>query len=112
MSRPFPNADLKKLCPTREERGDLHGYLDLWLGEVAGYSCMPNRLHRRTRAELEKAQVFLSSSFFERYPRFADLADKIQPDTMPDLHYDLMLADRNRSDLLALIAGILQDQSK
>ncbi len=104
---PFPGADVKKICSNRNDRANLHTHLDLYLGEVAGYSSRPDLLHRRPHADLAKAQSFLSASFFERHPQYGACARHIRPETTPDLHHELMLADMNRSDLLLLVAELL-----
>jgi hypothetical protein len=108
---PFPGEDVKTLCSNRDDQVNLHTHLDLYLGEVAGYSCRPDLLHRRPRAELAKAQSFLSASFFDRYPQYEGYARRICPETTPDLHYELTLAEMNRSDLVLLISHILQSES-
>ena len=103
----FPGADIKRLSSNSNDQLDLHTRLDLYLGEIAGYSSRPDQLHRRPRAELAKAQALLSSSFFDRHPQYAAYAHHLRPETTPDLHRELMLADKNRTDLLMLIAELL-----
>jgi hypothetical protein len=107
---PFPGADVKRLCQNRDEQLDLHTDLDLYLSGVAGYSSDPDRLDQRPRGELVKAQAFLATSFFERYPEHAPLQPRIAAETTPDLHHELTLVDMNRSDLLALIGEILKSE--
>ena len=93
---------------TPDEQVNLHADLDLYFGSVAGYSYRPDHLGRRPRAELVKAQSFLSTSFFDQHPQYKAHASHVSSETTPELHYELALADMNRADLLLLINELLQ----
>ena len=110
LLRPFPNADIRSLCANRDEHSLLHGRLDLYLGDVAGYSCRPNRLHLKSSAELTQAQSFLSRSFFVRYPQYEPFRARITREATPDLYHQLKLTEENRLDLLILLEYVRKEK--
>jgi hypothetical protein len=107
MCGPFPGLDIKRISRNRDEQIDFHADLDVYLGDVAGYSSCPERLHRRSSAELAKAQKFLAGSFFDHYPEHESYRYRITREATPDLYDRLRVAEMNRSDLVVLISDIV-----
>jgi hypothetical protein len=106
--RPFPLGDVLKLKSLDPQHWDyLHGLLDLYFADVAGYACRARRLERRPREQLLEARSYLMQSFFEKHPSLAVYRNAITLESTPDLFRDLARAETLRQQLLVLIGEIL-----
>ena len=103
----FPTADINKLALDPDHTSLLHGRVEMYLSGIAGYAASADRLNRRSRAELSKASRFLSQSFFEKYPDYADYRAKINGEATPELFRELEVAEQNRVDLIQEVDRLL-----
>lgn len=104
----FPTADINKLTSDADERGRLHGRIEMYLSGIAGYAASADRLSRRSQDELEMARQFLSRPFFEKHQEYADYRSKITEHETPDLFWELRTAELNRDDLLQEVERLLK----
>lgn len=105
---PFPTADIAKVMPMDTEvRSIFHGRVDIYLGDIAGYASGAHRLERRGPDGLEKAKLFLSAGFFQRYPEYGSIRERINPQDTPDLFREMEAAELNRLDLLEEVNRII-----
>lgn len=104
----FPTTDIKTLVSDdRSAFSLLHGRIEMFLSAVAGYASSADRLGRRSADELQKAREFLSQSFFDRYPEYGTLREKVTPQGTPLLFAEMSAAEENRVELLAEVNSIL-----
>jgi len=69
---PFPTDEIAKVVPNdAETRSLFHARVELFLSGIAGYASSADRLKRRGSEALQKARVFLSEGFFEKYREYA-----------------------------------------
>jgi hypothetical protein len=104
----FPTKDINKLTTDPDERGRLHGRIDVYLSGIAGYASGAARLNRRPASELQAASKFLSQSFFEKYPEYALFRGRITEQETPDLFAQLEAAELNRADLLQEVEHLVR----
>lgn len=105
---PFPLDDVLKLKSLDPQNwGCLHGLLDLYFADIAGYASKARRLDRKPREKLLEAKLFLSQPFFDKHPSLTVYREAITPESTPDLFQHLVRAERLRKELLVIIDGIL-----
>ena len=104
----FPTADINRLTSDADERGRLHGRIEIYLNGIAGYASNADRLSRRSQGELEVARQFLSRPFFEKYQEYGHYRSKITEHETPDLYWELQVAELNRNDLLQEVERLLK----
>ncbi len=102
---PFPYKDcslISHLCGV--ETAELIPELDLFFGDIAGWSSSATRLDQGPIQELLKAQSWLSKGgFFERRPHLAVCRDAITPEETPDLFRPMHVAEELRISLMLLL---------
>lgn len=104
----FPTTDIKALVgDDRTAFGLLHGRIEMFLSAVAGYAASVDRLARRSEEELRKTREFLSQSFFDRYPEYGTLKQKVTAQDTPLLYAEMRAAEGNRVQLLEEVDSIL-----
>lgn len=81
--------------------------VEMFLSGVAGYASSADRLGRRPAEELQKARVFLSQSFFDRYPEYGPLKERVTPQDTPHLFAEMKAAEENRVELLNEVSSLL-----
>ncbi len=104
----FPTADIKTLvADDRSAFSLLHGRIEMFLSGVAGYASSADRLGRRSADELQKAREFLSQSFFDRYPEYGPLKEKVTLQGTPLLFAEMKTAEENRVELFNEVSSLL-----
>lgn len=104
----FPTADIKALVADDGSAFSLlHGRIEMFLSGVAGYASSADRLARRPVEELQKAEEFLSQSFFDRYPEYGSLKARVTPQGTPLLFAEMKAAEENRIELLNEVSSLL-----
>jgi YxiJ-like protein len=104
-SRGFPYDDCRRLLGllTEEEGEGLIPSFDLYFSTIAGYASDASRLPRWSSARITQAKIDLSTSFCERYPRFATLKTQINVVATPRLFAKFEAYEKIRVMLLELL---------
>jgi hypothetical protein len=77
--------------------------LDLYFGDIAGYSSSASRLLSRSYAELQTAEKILAKDFFQRFPELEVVRHHIGSEHTPDLFLRMDIAEGLRLALLQLL---------
>lgn len=110
---PFPQYDIASLRRLDPKNWDLlHGMLDLYCGNVAGYALGAKILHKRPTDELLSALLYLSDEFFLKYPELQRFCKGISPKQTPELFHQLRAVEEARRDLVILIRQILEEKAR
>jgi hypothetical protein len=100
----FPYDDcfrIAKKAPIESE--GLIPELDWYFGTVAGYCSSASRLVNRSNEELQNAKKLLAKSFFEMFPRLAQIEGLITQDETPKLYDEMRHTEQARLALLNLL---------
>ena|SRR5438552_1926284 len=105
---PFPLDDVLKLKLVDPRNWNyLHGFLDLYFADIAGYAYQASRLDRRPKAKLLEAKEYLSKPFFEKHSSLAIYRDAITAKSAPHLFKNMETVEQLRKELLVLIDKVL-----
>lgn len=104
----FPYADCRKLQARSDRYRSIVPDLDAYLSELAGYRSWGKRILTWADGKIGDVQSRLGSSFFERYPTYAERSSELKSADVPDLRRALDVAERTRltlHDLLTELKG-------
>ena len=102
---PFPYADCRKLQRDAKYAA-LVPDLDVYLSDLAGHRSWGKRILQWSDDKIAEVAGWLSKSFFEQFPVYAQLEWKIRPSVVPELHALLARAEKTRLTLLELLEEI------
>ena len=108
---PFPYKDCRWLANELQKPNEgLIPDLDLFFGDIAGYSSRATRLGRRSCEELTRAQEILSKDLYQRFPNLEVYRCIIDSEHTPELHRRMEVAEKLRLALLQLMPEILKEK--
>ena len=108
---PFPYEGCRWLQGVLGERGhDLVPDLDEYLSEVAGYRSWGKKILKWSDEKITAIQARLTQSFFDRFPRYADLKPTLVSSQACDVRSALHSADQTRALLSHLLRKIQDDR--
>jgi hypothetical protein len=106
----FPYEDCRWVAQyTSIECEGLIPGLDWYFGNIAGYCSSASRLGNRPQEDLQKAKKSLDLSFFEIFPRLAQIEGLITPDQTPKLYEEMKYTEQARLALLKLLDTLVID---
>lgn len=97
---------------SEDERGRIEGLnpdLDHYLAYIAGYATSATRLMNRPVADLRQALPILDKGFYDMFPAYSFLQNRITEANTPNLFRHIQAADVLRKELAALIRRNLPD---
>jgi len=104
---PFPYDGCRRLRPDRSpETHGLEPDLDVYLGDLAGYRSWGKRILKWPDAKIKSVEEQLSRSFFDCFPQYRVLTERLAAGVAPDVSQALANADETREVLLQLLSAI------
>ncbi len=112
----FPYEDIRNIRSSltdaeRKRVEDINPDLDSYLSLIAGFASSATRIANRRTDQLKRALPFLNKSFFETFPDYEFLRDRITEKDAPGLYSQLEAAELLRIELAKLIRTILSRES-
>jgi hypothetical protein len=104
---PFPSEDCAKVLRENNSKNeDFTFELISYFSAIAGYSSWGKRALKWNLEQIIEAENLLGKSFFETYPKFEYLRQKVSEKYTPKLYNQLLLHDLMRLTLLDVISEI------
>ena len=105
---PFPLAQTRKVGQGKDY-SEFHGYLTLYLSNIAGIASHGRRLKRISAERKREFQRLSALAFFAKYPQFEYIEKRIQNSDVPDLK---RLLDATEEARLLIIKALAEDQEQ
>jgi hypothetical protein len=103
----FPSEDCQKVLKAKKNQSeDFMFELISYFSTIAGYSSWGKRALRWNYEQITAAEKLLEKSFFEAFPKFAELKQTVTEKNTPKLYNQLLLHDLMRLTLLDVISEI------
>jgi hypothetical protein len=101
----FPSEDCQKVLEAKKYQSeDFTFELISYFSTIAGYSSWGKRALRWNYEQISAAEKLLEKSFFETFPKFAELGKIVTEKNTPKLYNQLLLHDLMRLTLLDVIS--------
>src|SRR5579862_1842483 len=81
---PFPAGQTGKVSQ-RKDQDEFHGYLTMYLSNIAGIASHGKQLKRISAERRREFQCLSALSFFAKYPQFEYIEKRIQSFDVPEL---------------------------
>ncbi|HET6383361.1 MAG TPA: YxiJ family protein [Armatimonadota bacterium] len=113
LLRPAPSDDCFKIEGDPDgPYGDLHPDLSTYKTYIASCCRGASKLVTRPTESLLEDRNWLSRTFFERWPLYADLEKLVTRDETPKLYRDLEVHEHARRLVLELIQAVLESRGE
>ena len=113
LRRPMPYEDCRKIMGEPGGRHeDIIPDLDTYTYLIASCSIGTGKLVARPSDYLRDTRKWLSLTFFEQYPRYADLEKLITRENTPKLYEELRVYEHARQLVLELIDAVLSSRGR
>jgi hypothetical protein len=100
---PFPTAQTGKVSQGKD-RDEFHGYLTMYLSNIAGIASHGKRLKRISEERKREFQDISALPFFVKYPQFEYIEKRIESFDVPDLKRLLDCTEQARLLIVKVLA--------
>jgi len=105
LSTEFPYDEMNRIVKeSRRNKTDFYIALSMYFADLTGYFSRQKKIMQWSEQDIETANEFVQTGFFEKYPKYSGVAKRITPDNTPELYKYMVYYEQVRQKLLRTLS--------